>query len=495
MKPFVKIFLLVLVILIGCNPPAEHGQNSEPTEEWEGNRAYHWGQITLEATARDTDRFKPRPTISSRMLALIWTSVFDAWSRYDEKAIPLYLTEVSRRPESERTLSNKEIAISYAAYRSCMHFFFSDSAYFREQMLNFGLDPDDQSLDPSTPTGIGNLASQTVIQSRANDGSNEMGDVDGGDGAYYSDYTGYHPVNPVDSLIELHRWQPKNFSDGKGGWFAPSCLSPHWHFVEPLLIDSASQHRPGPPPMINSPELNDQIREVVEMQSNLSDEQRALVEFMRDGPHSVQQAGHWLIFAQHVSARDRHTLDQDVKMYFLVEAVAMDAFIACWDAKMHYDFARPFALVHALYADSTIVGWAGPEKGMQEISGKEWMPYSPLTFLCPPFPAYTSGHSTVSGACSEALKLFKGDDNFDHSVRRVAGALTDIPELHGDTVTLHFETFSEAAEMAGISRVLGGYHIQADNVEGLKQGRRVTQSAWKKYRYHLGEETPATSEN
>jgi hypothetical protein len=62
---------------------------------------------------------------------------------------------------------------------------------------------------------------------------------------------------------------------------------------------------------------------------------------MRDGPKSVQQAGHWLIFAQDVSVRDKHTVDDDVKMYFLVTAAAMDAFIACWDTKMTYDFARP----------------------------------------------------------------------------------------------------------------------------------------------------------
>jgi hypothetical protein len=34
-------------------------------------------------------------------------------------------------------------------------------------------------------------------------------------------------------------------------------------------------------------------------------------------------------------------LDDDVKC-FLVEAAAMDGFIACWDAKMFYDFARPY---------------------------------------------------------------------------------------------------------------------------------------------------------
>jgi len=478
-----RIIILYAILLLSCDGDTSR---KATTTEWEGNRAFLWSKIALEGTARDTDRFKPRPTITSRMLALIWTSVFDAWSRFDEKARPVYLTNVKRRPLEEHTLQNKEIAISYAAFRACMHYYFSDSAYFRDEMRKMGLDPENESVDPATAVGVGNLAAKAVIQARYHDGSNELGDTPGAENIFYGDYTGYEPINPVDTMRDLNRWQPKYFSDGKGGWFAPGCLSPHWHKVEPLLIDSADQHRPGPPPQVGSEELKHQVREVLEMHSDLTPEQKALVEFMRDGPKSVQQAGHWLIFAQHVSKRDRHNLDQDVKMYFLVEGVAMDAFIANWDSKMHYDYARPFALVHEYYKDSTIYGWVGPEEGFDSIPGSEWKPYSPLTFLCPPFPAYTSGHSTVSGACSEALKLIKGDDYFDHSVNRVPGVLTEAPRFHGDTVTLHFSTFTDAAEQAGISRVLGGYHIQADNVEGLELGRRVARSAWEKYRFYIG---------
>ena len=80
--------------------------------------------------------------------------------------------------------------------------------------------------------------------------------------------------------------------------------------------------------------LEDEVKEVVDLQANLTSEEKGLVEFMRDGPKSVQQAGHWFIFAQNVSVRDNHTLDDDVKMYFLVEMADMDEFIASWDAKM-----------------------------------------------------------------------------------------------------------------------------------------------------------------
>jgi hypothetical protein len=38
---------------------------------------------------------------------------------------------------------------------------------------------------------------------------------------------------------------------------------------------------------------------------------------------------------------------------------------------------------------------------------------------------------------------------------------------------LRFPTFSSTAEQAGWSRVLGGYHIQTDNLVGLELGRKV----------------------
>jgi hypothetical protein len=241
------------------------------------------------------------------------------------------------------------------------------------------------------------------------------------------------------------------------------------------------------PPALGSEQLKNEVAEVAEIQEKMTDHDKALVEFMRDGPKSVQQAGHWLKFAQFVSRRDKHTLDQDVKMYFLVEITAMDGFIAAWETKMYYDYARPYALVHQYYKGKKIKAWGGQGKGIVEMDGSQWQPYSPPSFLCPPFPSYVSGHSTISGGCAEALKLFTGSDVFGDSAVSVAGTMTEIdPEFFGDTVVLRFPTFTQAAEMAGQSRVMGGYHIQADNVAGLELGRQVARKAWAFYNEHLG---------
>ncbi|MEM6964390.1 MAG: vanadium-dependent haloperoxidase [Bacteroidota bacterium] len=485
-----KIYLIMLILLatVGCQNNNKTDQSSYLKEpRGVENMAYKWGQMALTAIANDTEKFKPRPTITSRYLGLIFVVVFDAWSRFDEKAIPVYLDNVERRPKQEHTLKNKEIAISYAAFRAMNEYYFSDQDLFADFMRELGLNPNSTTTDPSTPEGIGNLAAQAVIAARRGDGANQYGEEEGSDGTPYFDYVGYEPVNSVEKNVDSNRWQPKYFSDGEGGKFAPSCLTPYWDKVKPIALKSGDQFRPGPPPMIGSAQLQKEVEEVVNMQVNLTDYQKALVEFMRDGPQSVQQAGHWLKFAQDVSRRDEHTLDQDVKMYFYNQVVAMDAFIASWDSKMFYDYARPYALVHEYYDQQKIKAWGGAGEGMIAMDGSQWRPYSPETFLCPPFPSYVSGHSTISGGCGEALKIWTGSDEFGSRAVLVAGAMTE-PDNLGDTIILKFPTFTETAEMAGISRVLGGYHIQADNVAGLELGRNVAKEVWKFYKKHVGEE-------
>ncbi|MFK8046273.1 MAG: vanadium-dependent haloperoxidase [Crocinitomicaceae bacterium] len=468
------------------NPAADEAKIIEEKKGKE-NVAYTWGYAALQGTAMDTERFKPRPTVTSRYLGLIFTAIFDAWTRYDEKAIPIIADGVERRPIAEHNIANKEKAISYAAYRTLCEYYYSDSVYFQGVMKDLGYDFANKSIDPSTPEGIGNLVANAIIEARKNDGSNQYGMVADSNGEPYFDYTNYSPTNPVDKMVDLKRWQPKYFLDEMGKKYEADCLTPYWQHVEPLVLDSASQFRSIAPPAMDSEQLRKELKEVVSIQENMTDHDKALVEFMRDGPQSVQQAGHWLKFAQSVSRRDNHTLDEDVKMYFLVQATAMDGFIACWDTKMHYDYARPYALVHNFYKGKTITGWKGEGKGFGEIKGEEWVPYSPAVFLCPPFPAYVSGHSTISGGCAEALLLYTGAEHFGDSAKVLAGELTEIdPQFYGDTITLRFPTFTEAAEMAGQSRVMGGYHIQADNVAGLKLGRDIAHKVWDFYNMHLG---------
>ena len=476
----VNLSLALTVLFMSCRD-ADPGETTDRTvadELGRANMAYRWGTIALDAMARDTDRNRPRPPVGARMLALPMIAQFDAWSRFDSVADAAYL-RTERLPVERRTMAGRKAAISYAMARALQAVFPADSAVFADSLRAMGYDPADRSVDAATPSGIGNLAAAAVLLARRNDGSNMYGD-DPRAPQPYGDPTGYEPVNTVDRLNDIDRWQPKVFIREDGTTWAPGALAPHWGRVAPFALDSASQFRSAPPPRMGDPALEKEVREVVALQASLTNEQKALVEFMRDGPHSVQQAGHWLIFARDVSVRDAHDLDADVKMYFLVTATAMDCFIACWETKYYYDNSRPYQQVHRLLGDEEIVGWGGAHKGMVKMKGRDWRPYSPDSFLCPPFPAYPSGHSTVSGGCAEALKLFTGSDTYGAHVSLLPGWLTE-PGITQDSVTLHFPTFTSTAEQAGLSRVLGGYHIMTDNVEGLSMGRKVARVVFAKY--------------
>ncbi len=437
--------------------------------------AYQWVDIALEVTANDVDRVGAKPTVQSRTLGVVMNAMYDAWSIYDNKASNSVFGNSLRRPKIERTLKNKEIAISYAMYHVLMDMYPHDKDYLTQEFKKRGFKPELKTTDLSKPEGVGIKVAQSIIKIRHNDGANQLGNEPGSVGLEYSDYTYYRPVNHFKKVIDPDRWHPLPFVNQKGDTFLVDFLTPHWYRVKTFGLKTAAQFRAAEYPKFGSEQLKNEVDEVISFNSNLTAERKAIIEFMRDGPRSTGQAGHWLRFAQMVSVRDENTLDQDVKMFFVVGITAMDAFIACWETKRYYDSSRPWTLVRQYYNGQTIKGWAGPDKGTKDIPAEYWHPYSPANFVSPPFPAYVSGHSTISGACAKILELYTGSDRFGEIEIRKPGIITETP---GDPVSLPLPTFTATADMAGISRVMGGYHIQADNIAGLKMGRDIAQYLW-----------------
>lgn len=116
--------------------------------------AYRCLEIMLEAAARDVERIGAQPTILSRQMAIPVTAMYDAWAAYDEKAVGTMHGDALRRPAAERTLKNKEKAIAYAMYRTCIDQYPRFSKYLTEEMTKMGYDPADQSEDLATPKGM-----------------------------------------------------------------------------------------------------------------------------------------------------------------------------------------------------------------------------------------------------------------------------------------------------------------------------------------------------
>lgn len=474
MKKLQNLFSILLILLAffqaGFSQPGRTA--AKPTSQ---SAAYKWLSLALEVTANDVDRYGARPTIQSRQLALSVNAMYDAWAAYDEKAVGSRLGGTIRRPKAERTQKNKETAIAYAMYRVMLDQYPADKDYITKEFVKMGYNPENKSMDTKTPAGVGNKVAKALIDYRKNDGANQYGNERGGDGKPYSDYTYYKPVNSYNKIIDPDRWHPLPFVNQKGDTFLVDFLTPHWYRVKTFGLKNSAQFRAPEYPKFGSEQLEKEVQEVIDFNANLTPERKATVEFMRDGPRSTGQAGHWLQFAQMVSIRDKNDLDKDVKLFFVTAMTAMDAFIACWETKRYYDSSRPWTLVRLYNKGKKIKGWGGPDRGTVEMSADRWHPYSPANFVSPPFPAYVSGHSTVSGACAKILELYTGSDRFGEEEIRRPGVITETP---GDPVSLPLPTFTATADMAGISRVMGGYHIQADNVAGLKMGRDIAQYLW-----------------
>ena len=456
-----------------------------------------WNDVFLQAV-RDV-KFGPPQT--ARAGAIIHTCIYDAWACYDAKAEGTQYLGFLRRPEAERTDPNKSIAISFAAYRALVDLFPTRKADFDAKMAALTLDPMNVSTDILTPTGLGNVVSTAVLNDRHNDGSNQLGDLHAG---AYTDYTGYIPVNaphdpanPGESITNPNSWQPLLFHNPDPATNPPKYLAPHWGNVTPFALLFAGQFRPIPPvffptnPLPPFPTSRAQYKKqaeyIINVTARLNDRKKAIAEYWADGPASETPPGHWNLHAKFVSTRDGMNVDKDAKLFFALNNAELDASIATWEAKHFYNSVRPITAIHFLKEGETIPTYDGGT-----VMGENWKPYQPDSFLTPPFPEYTSGHSCFSAAAATILRSFTGSDTFGGSATVAMGSSKVQPGVSPTAdVPLSWDTFTAAANEAGVSRRYGGIHFPQGDLAGRALGRKVGKTAWaKSLLYFKGKANP-----
>ncbi len=471
--------MLALSAGIGGRFPAL-GQSDPASARSAGDTVViQWNDALLQAI-RDTI---PGPTIVARSIAVVNTSMYDAWSAYEPAAVPTMFQRGWRRPPAESTDAHKVQAVSFAAYRALVDLFPAEKILFDNLMSQLGYAAADLSTDPATPTGVGNRAAAAVLGFRHHDGSNQLGDLHPG---AYSDDTGYAAVNTPTTIVDPNRWQPLSLVNAQGQLQTQVYTTPQWGLVVPFALASGSALRPGPPAAYPSQAYVDQANEIIAISAGLTDTQKVTAEYFADGPNSEFPPGHWVLFGEFVSRRDGHSLDDDVKMFFALGNALLDAGIVAWDAKRTYDSERPGTAIHFLYAGQMITAWGGPNQGTQVIRGEDWRPYQLSTVVTPPFPEYFSGHSIFSAAAAEILKSFTGSDAFGDSVVIPARSSRGDPgTVPATDITLSWPTFSDAADAAGMSRRYGGIHFAQGDLTGRALGRQIGALVWARARTYF----------
>jgi hypothetical protein len=487
----------------------------------------------------DTDGSRRRPpgegTAENKAKAISFAAYRCLRNLYPDGSLPLPLAQPSVR------LNAMLLSLGYSLAEAC------------------NADDECRAADPATPAGMGNIAAQAVIDARRHDGSNQYGDLPpvpcpvltpwpqpcaaaaygqtslnpGGTGPY-SDYVAdgyspYVPGNPLmgycnplvavcerQDIVDPNHWQPLIFSSGQacldsGSGTEETCpgiqvfVAPHWERVTPFALTSSSQFDdiltiPPPDYLKNSGQYQNDVNDMIQFSRSLDTRRKLIVEYWADGPSSELPPGHWGLFAQFVSQRDNHTIDQDAKMFFAMHNASFDAGIVAWHIKRKYNGVRPITAVRFAKQRQTINAWGGPGQPIETILGEKWSPYNPGTNLTPPFPGYFSGHSVFSRSSATVLSLFTGSDDFGFST--VLGPcfgrvelLLGGPECNGappETVTFSYETFDDAANEAGMSRLYGGIHFADDNATAQYVGDLIGVQAWSKaLTYFNGTASPA----
>src|SRR5690242_3281992 len=110
------------------------------------NVVIQWNQAALQAVRDST----LGPPMVARALAIAHTCAYDAWAAYDKRALGTQLGAQLRRPPKERSLANKNEAISFAFYRAAVDLFPTDKdIVFDPLMAKLGYDINDTSTDIS----------------------------------------------------------------------------------------------------------------------------------------------------------------------------------------------------------------------------------------------------------------------------------------------------------------------------------------------------------
>lgn len=463
---------IIVFLVIPCGLYGKSGPKDNVVLEWN----------TAALTAIRGSRLGP--PVTARSLAILHACIFDAWAAYDVKAIG---TEYHSKIQLvDRSSENKWKSISFAAYTALTDLYPSGTAaIFEPLMMRLGYDANG---DLDSPAEVGIAACRAVLRARYHDGANQLGDLVPGH-APYSDWTGWQAENPPSQLRHVttpaspNRWQPLVYPDSSGVVLPQVFLDAHWYKVRPFALTSGDQFRrfveQFGPPQEGSREYALESCELVGISAHLSDRQKAISEYWADGPRSESPPGHWNRFAQYVSRRDNHSLDDDVKLFFALNNALLDVSIAAWDVKRTSESVRPITAIPLLFKDQKIHAWGGPGQGTVEMDGASWMPYQPNTFPTPPFPEYVSGHSAFSAAGATILRLWTGKDTFGYStVIRRGSSKVEPNRKPSHNVLLRWKTFTDAADEAGMSRRYGGIHFLAGDLAGRELGKLVGTQAW-----------------
>jgi hypothetical protein len=222
--------------------------------------------------------------------------------------------------------------------------------------------------------------------------------------------------------------------------------------TRPLALRSASQFRPVGPNALTSRKYAKDFNQVkalgrVDSTTRTSDQTND-AHFWMD--HDIRQWNDGLLRLAVARGLD---LVRTARLLVMAHVAGGDAMIACFDAKYHYWYWRPYQAIPRADTD-------GNPATMADAT---WQALGPT----PNFPEYPSAHACHSTALVQALDAFFGTDGISLTLTSRAAGLPDTAR------TRTYVRLRDVVEDVDRARVLVGFHFPSSDLRGSALGRRV----------------------
>lgn len=228
--------------------------------------------------------------------------------------------------------------------------------------------------------------------------------------------------------------------------FAPAAFTQTAH-VTPFVLRNAGQFRPAPPPALTGAKYAEDLAEVQSLgelnSTTRTADETAVGRFWGAAPVWIV----WNEVADQAAIGFGDDLEQNARLFALLNATLADDAIALYDAKYAYHRWRPISAITA------------PDQGNPNTAADpNWVPLANTAND----PTYPGAHAAFSQAAATVLQDVFGTDVFSFSLTNSTVA-----------ITRSFSGFSQAADEASDSRIFAGQHFRSDEEAGQTLGSRV----------------------
>jgi hypothetical protein len=410
--------MLSAVAPIGPSPAVTIALN--PAQVGRADAVIDWNATLLDAIRLDA----VPATVVSRDTAMVQAAVYDAVEAIHPQYALYPIPGLSGQPSKNASPEAAAVAAAYGVLNSL----FPDQQAMFAAEYQATLPTHGAQADITAGVAWGTKVANALIAWRAGDGADTT--------------VNYQPA-PPGGPPGVYEFTPG----------VSSVLSPQWGGVTPWTMTSGDEFMPPGPPSLKSLEYTLDYYKTMLYGGTTSalrtNDETQFAHFWADPTGTtVTPPGHWNEIAEVVSLKSGLSIEQNARMLAMLNMGLADAAINCWDAKFTDDFWRPVTAIRA----------GGSDGNPLTVGDPNWTPL----WSTPNFPSYTSGHSTFSGAAEVVLSSFFGDHvHFKVGSDGMPGYARS------------FNSFAQAADEAGESRVVGGIHFEFDNHDGLTAGRAI----------------------